>query len=355
MKVAYVIPTHFDQSSVIAGAERYAYGLAKAASEKVETSLITFSDCYRLRQDGNLTIHYFKSLFYVGGIVNPFSVTFLKALADATVIHCLQFRTIVTDLAILYGALTGKRIFVTDLSGQVKYTLSYCLPVWRGVHAFLLISEYNRRLQANLPVTTHIINGGVDPNLFSPGIVHNKKGCLYVGRIYGDKGIHDLIEALPREAALDVVGRSHDDKYLALLKKLRVGKAVVFSHGTSDTDLIAKYRNALATVLPSLVDGGFTTAMESMACGTLVIGTRVGSLPEIIEDGVTGFLVPPNDPAALRERIEYVMRHPVEAREMGMRGREVIMKRFTWDAVAMRCLELYGLEQTRHDRFSVQG
>ena len=83
--------------------------------------------------------------------------------------------------------------------------------------------------------------------------------------------------------------------------------------------------------------------MESLACGTPVIGTKAGSLPEIVEDGVSGFLVPPNDPAELRERIDHVLAHPSEAKAMGKRGRETVLERFTWDAVADRCLRSYGL------------
>ena len=81
--------------------------------------------------------------------------------------------------------------------------------------------------------------------------------------------------------------------------------------------------------------------VEAMACETVPIATNIFAHPEIIEDGVTGFLVPPNDPAALRERIEYVLANPSEAKAMGERGRKIVLERFTWDAVAKRCLAAY--------------
>jgi len=343
VKVVYVIPTHFDESSVIAGAERYAYGLAKAMARKTETVLVTFSDRNVTRCDEELTIKYEKTLFHLTGVINPFCVRFLKDLTDADVIHCLQFRTVVTELAILYGALRRKKVFVTELAGGANYNLSSLLPVWKGVRALLLISEYNRQLQPDLPVPTHIIYGGVDETLFSPSHEPKKKRLLYAGRIFPLKGIHDLIEALPSELSLDVVGTSHDDAYLSRLKEMSIGKNVTFHHTLSDLELIQKYKESLATVLPSLVDGGFLTAMESLACGTPVIGTKVGSLPEIVDDGVTGLLVPPNDSAALRARIEYVLANTSEAKAMGERGRKVVLERFTWDAVATRCLDAYGV------------
>ena len=341
MKVVYVIPTHFDESSVIAGAERYAYGLAKAMATKTDTVLVTFSDRKFTRRDEELTIKYEKTLFHIRGVINPFCVSFLRDLADADVIHCLQFRTVVTELAILYGTLRKKKVFVTDLGGGARYNLSSLLPVWKGIRALLLISDYNRGLQPHLPVPTHIIYGGVDQNLFLPGDEPKKRNLLYVGRIFPLKGIHDLIEVLPSEVKLDVVGTSHDDAYLSRLKAMSIGKNVTFHQEISDPELIQKYKESSATVLPSLVDGGFTTAMESLACGTLVIGTKVGSLPEIVDDGVTGLLAPPGDVGALGAKINWLIEHPERAREMGMRGREKVLKEFTWDRVVDRCLAAY--------------
>lgn len=343
VKVVYVIPTHFDTSSVIAGAERYAYGLAKAMSRKSETCLITFSDKTATRRDGDLTIKYYRSLLHVGGVINPLSFAFLRDCTEVDVIHCLQFRTIVTELSILFGALKKKKVFVTDLAGGTRYNLSTLLPVWKGVQEFLLISEYNRRLQLKLPVPTSLIYGGVDASRFAPTCVPKTRRFLYVGRIFPLKGIHDLIDALPDDATLDVVGQSHDAAYLSRLNERSVGKKITFHHDLSDAQLIEKYNESLATVIPSHVDGGFTTAMESLACSTPVVATKIGSLPEIVEDEASGFLVPARDPAALRKRMEYLLAHPEKAHVMGKRGREAVLKRFTWDAVAERCLASYRL------------
>lgn len=342
VKVVFVLPTYFDKSSVIAGAERYACELARAMARKVDTVLITFAKKRVTRQDGELTVAYRKALFYLGGVANPVGIGFEKDLRHADVIHCLQYRTIVTELAILYGALRKKKVFVTDLSGGTTHSVSSLLPVWRGVHAFLPISEFNRQANQSLPVRCQIIYGGVDTNRFKPDESLKAKKVLYVGRIAPFKGIHQLIDALPEGVALDIIGQSHDNRYLARLQEMSVGKSVRFSHDASDHELIMQYRESLATVLPSLADGGFTTAMESMACGTLVIGTKVGSLPEVVADGRTGFLVAPNDPGAIRERIEYVVANPDVALTMGKSGREKVLTRFTWDAVADRCLRTYG-------------
>lgn len=340
------MPTYFDPKSVIAGGERYAYGLAKALSKCAETTIITFSPENRTLQDESLRIRHSRILFKAGGITNPFSIDFLKDLTAFDVIHCLQFDTIVTEFGILAGALLKKKVFVTSLAGGTHYCLSSFLPVWKLVQSFLWISEYDQSLHPQVKRPSRIIYGGVDEHFFSPADSGKKEGFLYVGRIFPNKGVHDLIEALPEGIRLEVVGSIHNDAYGARLKAMSQGRNISFCSGAPDRDLPGKYRKTIATVLPSHTDGGFTTALESMACGVPVIGTRVGSLPELVTDGRTGFLVPPNDPPALREKMKYLIEHPAEAEKMGRLGREEVLKRFTWNQVAERCLETYQREKS---------
>jgi glycosyltransferase involved in cell wall biosynthesis len=81
--------------------------------------------------------------------------------------------------------------------------------------------------------------------------------------------------------------------------------------------------------------------VEAMACGAPAICTDVASMPEVVVDGVTGFIVPPNDPAALRERLLWIRDHPERAREMGQAGRRRVLEQFTWQSVVRRCLDAY--------------
>jgi glycosyltransferase involved in cell wall biosynthesis len=78
-----------------------------------------------------------------------------------------------------------------------------------------------------------------------------------------------------------------------------------------------------------------------MACGTPAVCTDVASMPEVVADGVTGFVVPPNDPGGLREKLRWLRAHPAEAVEMGKAARRRVLERFTWPAVVRRCLETY--------------
>ncbi len=83
------------------------------------------------------------------------------------------------------------------------------------------------------------------------------------------------------------------------------------------------------------------TLLEGMACGATAVCTDVASMPEVVEDGVNGFVVPPNDPAALREKLVWLRDNPERAAEMGRAARRSVTERFNWPAVVRRCLEIY--------------
>ena len=342
MKIAFVMPTYFDPQSVMAGGERYAYGLAQAVAQKAETSLFTFSDRRRTLQDGKLTIQYHKTLFPVGGIQNPFCLSFLNDLKNFDLIHCLQFKTIVTDFAMIAGFCRGKKVFITDLAGGTYYCPSHYVPLWKKTRGFLYISDFNRGLNQKIDRPYRILYGGVDIDSFAPPREsQNRRRFLYVGRIFFLKGLHHLVDAVAPGIQLDIIGNSYEPDYSASLKQKSQGKDIAFLEGVQDHALVGKFQSAIATVLPSLADGGFTSAIESLACGTPVIGTRLGSLPEVVEDGVTGFLVPPNDSAALRDRMNFLVKNPDKAREMGKKARQSAVTKFTWNKVADCCLDAY--------------
>jgi len=83
------------------------------------------------------------------------------------------------------------------------------------------------------------------------------------------------------------------------------------------------------------------TLLEGMACGTPAICTDVASMPEVVEDQVTGFVVPPNRPDVLREKLLWIRDHPTEACAMGQAARRHVLEKFTWPAVVRRCLDIY--------------
>jgi glycosyltransferase involved in cell wall biosynthesis len=83
------------------------------------------------------------------------------------------------------------------------------------------------------------------------------------------------------------------------------------------------------------------TLLEGMACGTPAICTDVASMPELVLDGVTGFVVPARDAATLGQKLRWLGEHPREAQRMGRAARERVLEKFTWPKVVERCLEIY--------------
>ena len=84
------------------------------------------------------------------------------------------------------------------------------------------------------------------------------------------------------------------------------------------------------------------TLLEGMACGVAGLCTQVASLPEVVEAGVSGYVVPPNDPDALGERLRTLRDNPNLVAQMGQGARQRVLTRFTWDAVVDRCFAAYG-------------
>jgi alpha-maltose-1-phosphate synthase len=99
------------------------------------------------------------------------------------------------------------------------------------------------------------------------------------------------------------------------------------------------YGRATAFVMPSLYEPLGVAVLEAMAFGLPCIGSTGGAIPELIEEGVTGFLVPPGDEEALLAEMRRLAESPDLCRTLGEAGAARYRERFTWDAVAGRMLE----------------
>jgi glycosyltransferase involved in cell wall biosynthesis len=284
---------------------------------------------------------------------NPVSLSILTEVRRADVVHCHQQHILASSFAAAACRLSGRKVFVSDLGGG-GCDISAYVSTDRWYHGHLHISEYSRHVSGHDGKSfAHIILGGVDTEKFTPGIpATGNGGVVFVGRLLPHKGVDDLIKAVPGGIELELIGQVFDERYLGELRKLAIGKHVVFRHNCDDHALLDAYRRSLCVVLPSVYKtmyGDETTVpellgqtlLEGMACGAPVICTRVASMPEVVEDGVTGFIVPPNNPAALGERIRWLRDHPAEAGVMGQAGRRRVLEKFTWARVVRRCLTIY--------------
>jgi glycosyltransferase involved in cell wall biosynthesis len=353
-RVVHLVPALFGGDGTVGGAERYALELARHMAEIVPTTLLSFGERERRETVGALRIRVLGDPWYVRGQrFNPLKWSMFAELRAADVIHCHQQHIMASSLTAVFGRLSRRRVFVSDLGGG-GWDISAHLSTDRWYNGHLHISEYSRSIAGHRGKPwAHVIMGGVDSTRFSPSpAAQRKEAALFVGRLLPHKGVDYLIEALPDDMRLEVVGRVYDPRYFETLRSLATGKRVEFRQDCDDTALVEYYRRALCVVLPSVyrtIHGDGTavpellgqTLLEGMACGLPAICTAVASLPEVVEDGVSGFVVPPNDRAALGERLCWLRDHPEAAAAMGVAARRRVLERFTWPMVVRRCLAVY--------------
>jgi alpha-maltose-1-phosphate synthase len=355
MRVLHVVPALFDPGrGLVGGAERFAFELARNMAEKVPTTLLSFGDGARSETVERLRICVAPRTWYVRGQrANPVAPSLLREVVRHDVVHCHQTHVLASSLAAVASRLTGRRVFVTELGGG-GLDISTYISTDHWYHGHLHISEYSRKIFDHADKAwAHVILGGVDAEKFCPDESISQDGTvLFVGRLLPHKGVDVLIKALPSGMRLEVIGPPLDDQFRRDLHALAERKRVTFRSQCSEAELIAAYRRSLCVVLPSVYRSMYgqettipellgQTLLEGMACGSAAICTDVGSMPEIVDHGVTGFVVPPNDPAALCERLRWLRDHPDETRRMGQLGRRRVQEKFSWGRVVQRCLEIY--------------
>jgi glycosyltransferase involved in cell wall biosynthesis len=213
------------------------------------------------------------------------------------------------------------------------------------------ISDYNRRSLERMhrPDTEgkiEVIHIGIEPERYE----HNRDGapscelplilCIAAYKEY--KGLPVLIEACRllhndgmRFRAV-LIGHGPMQEELAATVRAKGLSGIVDLAGPKQQDEVARaIAGAALVVLPSIVaaDGqmeGIPVAlMEAMACGRAVISTAISGIPELVEDGVTGILVPPKDAAALAQGMRTLLEEPRLAEEMGRRGSRKVRSEFS--------------------------
>jgi glycosyltransferase involved in cell wall biosynthesis len=181
----------------------------------------------------------------------------------------------------------------------------------------------------------HVIPYGVDLTRFSPAPANagirtaGKLKLLFVGTINQRKGIKYLLEALrlvdSRNVELTVCGRVVDD--LSIFKPF--ASQVTIRPSVSAAELLAAYRSADLFVFPSAVEGFAQVLLESLACGLPILSTTRTAAPDLIRQGVEGFVVEPCKPDQLAERIEWAMANRIQIFDMRAAARQRATH-FTW-------------------------
>jgi hypothetical protein len=109
----------------------------------------------------------------------------------------------------------------------------------------------------------------------------------------------------------------------------------------SQAEVIQLLTHATVFACPSIYEPLGIVNLEAMACGTAVVGSRTGGIPEVVAEGETGLLVPPGDPAELARALNALLADPDRAEAMGQAGRKRAVAEFGWAAIAAQTADLY--------------
>ncbi len=201
-----------------------------------------------------------------------------------------------------------------------------------------------------------VIHNGVDTARFAPGDPTKIEPGLvvFVNSLNPKKGIEELIDAanlvFPSRPSARLVVIGHDTQhrlggaYLRSLKdKVRpdLRDRVVFAGRMDNQDVIPWLQRAAVCCYPSHMETFGIAALEAMSTGRPVIFMRCGPGPELIEDGVSGLLCDPHDPASIADSLARMLDHPAEAEAMGQRARDRAMQHFEKSAWISRNVEFF--------------
>ena len=177
---------------------------------------------------------------------------------------------------------------------------------------------------------------------------------LSVSRIERNKGFHVLADALAGVANHGGAMRERTWRWVivgdgpfrsrleARIRERRLTPHVWFAGRVTDADLHGWYEAADLFVHPTLYEGSSLVTLEAMAHRRAVVATTAGGLPDKVQPGISGWLVPPGDPSALAAAISGALGEPARLSAMGRAGRAIVERDFSWEAAGAATVRLYG-------------
>jgi len=198
------------------------------------------------------------------------------------------------------------------------------------------------------------VSNGVDTDKFSPEVpprdlrkqytlAPETRIVLCPRRLEPKNGVKYLVEAVPAvlrecpDTRFFIVGGSYPDQLVLLQKRARelgVQNHIIFAGSVPNAEMPSWYTAADVVVLPSLKEATSIAGLEAMACGRPLVGTNVGGIPYLVDDGKTGLLVEPKDPPGLADALVNVLTNDTTRREMGVAARKKAVDLFSWARIA---------------------
>ncbi|MCX6815404.1 MAG: glycosyltransferase family 4 protein [Candidatus Aenigmarchaeota archaeon] len=361
MKIAFVIPAYYP---AVIGESLYAQELAKYLIKKGHEVNVYTHISGNLKESeiaDNVKItrvkikEIFDGSFY-------FSSDYIKSILKEKfdIIHSHHYGYFPATAGFIAAKLTKTpHVFGTyyhpPVYGRLRwlqfmaYHFTQGLPILRFSDSVLPHTLYEKKMllkiggkEDNMKILPNI----VDTNTFMPG--HDKtKTILFVGNFIYEKGAHIAFDIASQllEQRKDIrfvfIGNAYEPKLMPKINQLSKSKNVLFLKNLRKSELVRWYQKASVFLLPSKYEAFSRGIAEAESCSIPVVSTRVGAIPEVVKDGKSGFLVDYGEWDEMRQHIEYLLDNLSEAKKMGKRGREHIVKNFDTEIVAEKLEKIY--------------
>ena len=319
------------------------------------------------------------------------NIQWAASLKDIDIIHChtwyshfggvLSSRLLQCPLILTTHSLEPHRPWKSEALGQGGYDMSCWIErtAYEAADGVIAVSQGMKRDVMDLygvpEDRVQVIYNGIDPDFYKPtfdnavlkkwNIDPSRPFVLFVGRITRQKGISQLIQAIPQidpNAQIVLCAGAPDTQELAdecknlILEVQKTRDGVIWiQEMMPHSELRVLYSHATVFATPSLYEPFGIINLEAMSCGTPVVGSAVGGIPEIIVDGETGFLVPlkakstinfdPIDPKEFQmqfaDKLNKILSNPALAQKMGVVSRQRAINVFSWKSIAKQTFDIY--------------
>jgi glycosyltransferase involved in cell wall biosynthesis len=250
--------------------------------------------------------------------------------------------------AVVHACVRGSR--VQSAVATTSIAVHRAAGTLRKVDRFVALTSFQRQVMVDGGLPADRVN--VIPNFHEPdpGVGDlPRAGVLYLGRLAVEKGIAPLLGAAAIEPGL--VRMAGSGPLVAGVERAAAAGAIDYLGSISAAEVLDQLRRSIALVIPSIWFEGFPLVLlQAYATGTPVIASRIGSLGELVEDGVTGLHARPDDPEDLAARHRWAVDHPAEMAGMGHAARERYIQRYRGTSHLEALLELYASVARRQGR-----
>ena len=253
-------------------------------------------------------------------------------------LHQLTPRVGLPTLLTLHGEIPGADSAIPSLYQNLLRTADWicCCSEWT-------LQELRRHLPECHEHASVVLNALPLPEFTRP--TASSTTLLCAGRLASEKGFETAVRALPHchaEIRLELAGDGPLRGPLQqLADELGLGERVAFLGRLEPQPLLHKMGQSMAVLVPSTSEGFGLTALEAAWAGTPVIASEVGGLPEVVCQGVTGWLVPVNQPQALARAVQVLHHDPPGARQMGINAGRWAREKFSWSDFVNSYIQRY--------------